>query len=95
MANLFVNIPCPAAVATGVAVPLFVRSSLTFVSRGTFVAHCIIEGSIDGGVTFTPVFVFNRPGVIFTLPITLGEARCRTSVFVSGAPFLEIGGKPS
>lgn len=94
MANIFVNIPVPAANGAGAAVDMSAFGlSKTISVTGSFVASVTLEISNEAVPTsWAPLVTFNRPDGI-TIDAACIWMRARVQGFRSGAPVCDVGGE--
>jgi hypothetical protein len=92
MANLFLNIPVPAANGSGVPVDLSSSGySKTISVTGSFAAAVTIEISNEVAPTkWAPLITFNRPDGI-TMDVACRWVRATVAGYQSGAPSCDIG----
>lgn len=92
MANLFVNIPVPAANGVGAAVDVSAMGKTkSFICGGSFNATVNVEYSTDaGGVDWAPLATFHQSGNL-TIDVAAHWMRAVTSDYKSGAPNLDVG----
>ena len=92
MANLFVNIPVPAANGAGAPVDVSAMGKTkSFVCGGGFDAVVNVEFATDlAGLVWAPLATFHQSGNL-TIDVAARWLRAVTSEYKSGAPNLDVG----
>jgi hypothetical protein len=96
MANLFVNIPVPAANGVGAAVDVSAMGKTkSLVCGGGFQATVNVEYATDaGGLVWAPLATFLQSGNL-TIDVAARWLRAVTSEYKAGAPNLDVGSDDS